>query len=621
LVEKSSILWPIKTRLHGPCHYHLGLSLKNLSFGSRFAAIAVCSTLLTVALLATTAYQQLVADFEEVLTQRQQLETETYANRVNQRLQVRLSALGALAAQMTDGEKLLPADTMQTMLRRHTLLANYFDLGLLVFDANAVAVAEDRHVEGRLGTSYADRSHFRAAMANQEPYISRPVIGRTTGTLLISFLYPIHSDHGKFLGFAGGVIDLNNTSLLPEPGDLLGEAVFKVLDTKHFTRVDSIDPNSLMPHLPDPGESALIDAALSGITSGVVEDEAGQRWIYATRHLERVGWLFLRATPYEQAIAPARASFTQFIAISVMVLLVMTMLVLALSRTVSGPLELMAEKMRKMTEDVGNTGRLKERGAPEIRSVARAFNQLMDEREALDDLKNHFVSNVSHELRTPLTSINGSLKLLASGKTGPLPDRATAMVDVALRNSEQLQRLISDLLDFNKAVAGQLLVEPQPTSLNRALTEATSATQSYARDHGVNLQIADAPDINLLADPHRLQQILSNFISNACKFSPSGGTVYLTAEAAPGNNVRIIVSDQGDGVPEQFLPRLFQRFAQAETGSNRAKAGTGLGLAICQELAHLMHGEVGYYYQNGAHFWVELPVSGGEQSGRPQKSV
>ena len=120
-------------------------------------------------------------------------------------------------------------------------------------------------------------------------------------------------------------------------------------------------------------------------------------------------------------------------------------------------------------------------------------------------------------------------------------------------------------------------------------------------------------DINLLADPHRLQQILSNFISNACKFSPSGGTVYLTTEAASGNNVRIIVSDQGDGVPQQFLPRLFERFAQAETGSNRAKAGTGLGLAICRELAHLMHGEVGYFYQNGAHFWVELPVSGGEQ--------
>ena len=114
----------------------------------------------------------------------------------------------------------------------------------------------------------------------------------------------------------------------------------------------------------------------------------------------------------------------------------MAMLVLGLSRTVSKPLEQMAAKMRRMTDHMDKPGRLREQGAPEIRSVARAFNQLMDEREALDNLKSHFVSNVSHELRTPLTSINGSLKLLASGKTGELTDKANNMVHVALRNSE-----------------------------------------------------------------------------------------------------------------------------------------------------------------------------------------
>ena len=593
--------------MHCTCHNQLGLSVKNLSFGSRFAVIAVCSTVLTVGLLATTAYQQLVADFEEALTNRQQLETEAYANQVNQRLQLRLAALGALAAQMTDGDTLLPADALTNMLQRQTLLTEYFDLGLLVFDANAVAIAEDRYVENRLGTSYADRPHFQAAIANRTPYISRPIIGRTTGIPLVSFLYPITSDQGQLLGFAGGIINLAETNLLPEPSNLLGDATFKVLDTKHFTRVDSLDPDNLMPDLPDPGESRLIDTALSGITSGTVTDETGKRWMYATQHLERVGWLFLRATPYEEAIAPAKASFAQFIAISVMVLLVMTILVLAFSRTVSGPLEKMAKKMRRMTEHMDNPGRLKESGAPEIRSVARAFNQLMDEREALDELKTHFVSNVSHELRTPLTSINGSLKLLASGKTGELPAKANAMVDVAMRNSEQLQRLISDLLDFNKATAGQLVVTPEPLSLPQILQEASSATESYARTHDVHLKVADAPDLTLRADPHRLRQILDNFISNACKFSPAGTTVTLMSEPTRAGYVRIVVADQGNGVPERFLPYLFQRFAQAEAGSSRANAGTGLGLAICQGLAHLMGGEVGYYYQNGAHFWVELP--------------
>ena len=583
--------------------------MKNLSFGSRFAVIAVCSTVLTVALLATSAYQQLVADFEEVLTQRQQLETETYASRVNQRLQVRLAALGALAAQLTDGEHLLPPDKLDTILRRQTLLAEYFDLGLLVFDADAVAIAEDRFVEGRLGTSYADRTHFREALESERPYISRPIMGRTTGTPLVSFIYPIHNDDGLLLGFAGGSIDLARTNLLPDPGEFQGEAVFKVLDTQYFTRVDTIDPDNLMPELPHPGQSELIDAALSGITSGVVVETDGQRWIYATRHLERVGWLFLRAAPYEKALAPARASFTQFVAISVMVLLVMAMLVLALSRTVSGPLELMATKMRRMTDHMDSPGRLDERGAPEIRSVARAFNHLMDEREALDNLKSHFVSNVSHELRTPLTSINGSLKLLASGKTGELPEKADKLVNVALRNSEQLQRLISDLLDFNKAVAGQLEVNLAPQPVEATLRNAASAARAYAQNHNVSLKVEPTPGLSVMADPHRLQQILDNFISNACKFSPEGATVRLSARQQGPHGARIIVSDEGSGVPEHFLPRLFHRFAQAESGSSRAKAGTGLGLAICQELAQLMNGEVGYYYQDGAHFWVDLPLA------------
>jgi signal transduction histidine kinase len=107
----------------------------------------------------------------------------------------------------------------------------------------------------------------------------------------------------------------------------------------------------------------------------------------------------------------------------------------------------------------------------------------------------------------------------------------------------------------------------------------------------------------------RLRQILDNFISNAIKFSPLEGTVRVRSETAAPGRVRITVSDQGKGVPEHFLSRLFQRFAQAESGSTRAKAGTGLGLAITRELATMMGGEVGYYYDSGAHFWVELPAA------------
>jgi signal transduction histidine kinase len=348
---------------------------------------------------------------------------------------------------------------------------------------------------------------------------------------------------------------------------------------------------------------------LSGQTSGVVSDHSGKKWIYATQHLERVGWMFLRAIPYEQATQPARAAFNSFLSTSALGVLVIAALAWLLALATTRPLEKMSLRIGEMATEGSAAKRLSLQGPPEIRNLARAFNKLMKEREALDTMKDDFISTVSHELRTPLTSINGSLKLLRSGAAGKLPDKAGSMVDVAFRNSEQLQRLISDLLDFNKAMAGQMPMDLETVDPAKAIRDARDGNDAMARHYRIALRMEHCAKIFVTADPSRLRQILDNFISNAIKFSPTNGSVRIWSESTPTGRVRITVSDQGEGVPESFLPRLFQRFAQAESGSARAKAGTGLGLAITRELATLMDGEVGYYYHNGGHFWVELPAT------------
>jgi signal transduction histidine kinase len=565
--------------------------------------------------LLATAYNELVRDFENVLTQRQLLETETSANRVNQDLQVRLQALEAFAALLTDGENRLPLARLENLMGRQPTLEAYFREGLVVFDENGVAIAENVYVPGRLGTDYADRQHFRKAFASRDPVISRPIIGRTTGLPLLSFLAPIESDDGDLLGFAGGIINLAQASIIPTSDANRPDTVFKVLDTDHFVQVDAVAATNTMPDLPKPGENLIVDAALSGVTSGVVTDLTGEKWIYATRHLERVGWMFLRAVPYEQATQPAWASFRTFLGISIFAMLVLAVSAWILARAATRPLEQMSSRILAMSRDGFVSARLQPAGPPEIRSVANAFNQLMEEREALDVLKDQFVATVSHELRTPLTSINGSLKLLNSGAAGDLPVKARTMVDVALRNSEQLQRLISDLLDFNKALAGQMPIHPEIIEVNSAIKGACDGNGAMARHYRIPLSPEPGKSQLVIADPLRLRQILDNFLSNAIKFSPLEGAVRIRSDAAAPGRVRITVSDQGKGVPENFMPRLFQRFAQAESGSTRAGSGTGLGLAITRELATLMGGEVGYYYANGAHFWVELPAADTELPG------
>ncbi|GGY71811.1 sensor histidine kinase [Marinobacter zhanjiangensis] len=582
--------------------------MRNLSLGGRIVLITVGISLLSLAVILVIAYQQLVSDFEQVLTERQRVEAQRYAIEVDQALELRLLALEGLALQLTDGQRRLPENELQTILERQSSVSKYFEAGLLVFDEKAVAIAENRFVPGRLGTSYADRHHFRKAMVSEEPVISRPIVGRTTGLPLLSFLYPILSDDGDLLGFAGGIVNLKESSILPRPEQENTEIVFNILDTESFTLVDSLESDRTMPPLPEPGENLLIDAALSGISSGVVTDASGERWVYATRHLQRVGWQFLRAAPYREVTEPARASFLQFLTISMLSMILIIILAVVLSRATTQPLRQIAARMREMTEDPSAKSRLPEFGAPEIRNVVRAFNRLAKEREALDDMKDQFVSTVSHELRTPLTSIGGSLKLLQGGAAGELPPKARSMVDLAMRNSDQLQLLISDLLDFNKAIAGQMTLAIQTVNARAAIERACQGNRSTASARSINFVIEADPSQEVQADPHRLRQILDNFISNALKFSPEGSSVTISATPTENNSVRLTVADQGEGVPKGFLPRLFQRFAQAEHHSERAYAGTGLGLAISRELATLMGGRVGYHFDHGARFWVELPV-------------
>lgn len=581
--------------------------MRTLSLNARVVLITSSSIVISVALILFIAYDRLVRDFEQVLTERQALQTSAVATRVNEELTIRLNALGAFASVLTEGGSLLPLSQLETMLGRQPTLERLFGGGLLVFDDQSVAIAESRFVPNRLGTSYADRPHFKRAVQARTPIVSRPIVGRTTGLPLLSFLAPIESGNGDLLGLAGGTINLAEAGILPQDIKTDEGTILKVLDTGNFIQVDALQKDQPAPDLPNPGEDPLIDAALSGIPFGVVTDLSGQRWVYSTRHLERLGWVFLSAAPYERAIQPARASFRSFLWISIFAMLPLLFVTYVVSMAATRQLGNMSGKIKRMTEDSSSAQRLATKGPAETQNLAKAFNTLMEEREALDLMKNQFVSNVSHELRTPLTSINGALKLLQSGSAGELPPKGSVMVELALRNGQQLQSLITDLLDFEKAIAGKLSVQICSINLNAAIEATCTGNQPMAAHYATKLVAKPDDRLSVFADPARLRQVLDNFISNAIKHSPAGGTVTVRASSKASGVVRITVSDQGSGVPEDFLPQLFHRFAQAEAGSNRAKAGTGLGLAICRELAHLMSGEVGYTYSNGAHFWLELP--------------
>ncbi len=226
--------------------------------------------------------------------------------------------------------------------------------------------------------------------------------------------------------------------------------------------------------------------------------------------------------------------------------------------------------------------------------------------------KDEFVATVSHELRTPLTSISGSLGLLASGAAGPLEPRARRMVEIAETNSRRLVRLVNDILDIEKLGNAATEMRFAPLDLPALAAAAVEGLRGYADGLGVRLSVSPAPpDLPpVRGDADRLTQVVTNLVSNAARFSPPDGEVRIGFGAAPEGGVRLTVADRGPGIPAAFLPRLFQRFAQAETAGARAKGGTGLGLAIVQEILRRHGGTIAVETAEGegTTFHVDLPA-------------
>lgn len=234
----------------------------------------------------------------------------------------------------------------------------------------------------------------------------------------------------------------------------------------------------------------------------------------------------------------------------------------------------------------------------------------VSEQRRVERLKTEFVSTVSHELRTPLTSIVGALGLLRSGALGPIDGPARDLLGIAADNSRRLTQLVNDLLDMEKLVAGKITFQLQPLQVAPFAKKVADGLRDFAAPLGVEIEVCDDLAGEVMADEQRLEQVLVNLLSNACKHSPRGSRVTLCGEILPGGDIVIDVIDQGTGIPAEFRSRIFEKFAQADQGDTRARGGTGLGLAICRELMQGMGGTIGFESQegSGSHFWIRLPA-------------
>lgn len=239
--------------------------------------------------------------------------------------------------------------------------------------------------------------------------------------------------------------------------------------------------------------------------------------------------------------------------------------------------------------------------------------QIVDisDQKRVEKIKSEFVATVSHELRTPLTSIKGALSLLEGTAMQNMPDTSKRLLEIASVNADRLTTLVNDILDLEKISSGDIPFECEEVSLLQIVGHTIDQMQETARAHENTLVVLNRPeDLMVHVDAVRLQQVLVNLVSNACKFSDPDTPVTVRCERS-GSEAIVYVINTGPPVPESFQGAVFDAFTQADASDTRSKGGTGLGLNIAQHIIKRSGGRIGFHETGDRQieFWFTCPLA------------
>jgi PAS domain S-box-containing protein len=244
------------------------------------------------------------------------------------------------------------------------------------------------------------------------------------------------------------------------------------------------------------------------------------------------------------------------------------------------------------------------------RKRAEAVASRMHAIEEASRIKSEFLANMSHELRTPLNGIIGFGEVLLAGKPGPVNPKQHEFLGDILSSGRHLLQLINDVLDLSKVEAGKMELKPERFQVGKAIEEVCAVSRGIAEKRRVEIRIRVAPEMGeVTLDPQKFKQVLYNLISNAVKFNSDGGYVEIVSRPV-GDRLEVQVRDNGIGIREADLPRLFREFEQLDSGASRRYGGTGLGLALTKKIVEFQHGTISVEsrFGVGSSFTVSLPM-------------
>jgi signal transduction histidine kinase len=349
-------------------------------------------------------------------------------------------------------------------------------------------------------------------------------------------------------------------------------------------------------------------------TAQTAVDSSGRVWLYTFARLGN-GKVLVVAAPRPKV--PVLNIFADEFLLPILeggliALLLSLILAFALSRWVADPLQQVVVAASEYPS--GEVKPVALRGPREVQTLTRAFNSMLARVQSSQRSQRDFVANVSHEMKTPLTSIQGFAQAILDD-TADTPEARKKAAQIIYDESTRMHRMSLDLLELARLETGTADLDMAPVDLGALLRGVVEKFLPQAQTAGVELVVNVSDDLApIIGDGDRLAQVFTNLVDNALKFTPAGGRITLSAKKA-GADVELSVADTGIGVASEALPRLFDRFYQADSsraGSETAagRRGAGLGLAIVKEIIQAHGGKIGIRSQvgSGTTFTIHLPL-------------
>ncbi len=317
------------------------------------------------------------------------------------------------------------------------------------------------------------------------------------------------------------------------------------------------------------------------------------------------------AREFQPEALAERAFLRVFILIAVIVaVLVIVVTMVILHRSTLNRLQILINNIRNFSKGEKSLEILS--GEDELGELDRAFREMSDERNRLDDIRRAMRSMVNHDIRSPLTAINLRLDLMIAKYESSLEPEVLVQIKRVYSEAQRLMRLSSTLLDVEKLEEGKVEIEKQIVSAQSIVAVSASSIEAMAEHKTITINNDIPKDLFILCDFDRTVQVFVNFLANALKYSPVNSSVDIKAEQTHNGTVKFSIFDRGPGVPEHIAGRLFSKFQQLRQPVEIKQEGSGLGLYICKMLVEAQGGSVGYSSREGGGscFWFEIPEAG-----------